>query len=78
MEFLQNNWFWIILAVFFIWMHASGVGCGGSGKHGRGKHTKKAEIINIKACARLTEWGIRREEADIRCCQKRNTPRYAY
>jgi len=37
MEFLQNNWFWIILAVFFIWMHASGVGCGGTGKHGRVK-----------------------------------------
>jgi hypothetical protein len=38
MEFLLNNWFWIILAVFLVWMHASGVGCGGSGKHGRVKH----------------------------------------
>ena len=21
--FLQNNWFWLLLVVFFIWMHRS-------------------------------------------------------
>lgn len=34
-EFLQNNWFWIVLLVFFIWMHGSGMGCGGHGRHQR-------------------------------------------
>lgn len=33
-EFLQNNWFWIVVLVFFIWMHSSGMGCGGHGGHG--------------------------------------------
>lgn len=33
-EFLQNNWIWILLIVFFIWMHGSGMGCGGHGGHG--------------------------------------------
>ncbi len=32
-EFLQNNWIWILLIVFFIWMHGSGMGCGGHGGH---------------------------------------------
>lgn len=36
-EFLQNNWFWIALIVFFFWMHGSGAGCGGG--HGRGHGT---------------------------------------
>ena len=34
-EFLQNNWFWILLLVLFFWMHGSGMGCGGHGGHGR-------------------------------------------
>ncbi len=25
---LQNNWFWIVVFLFFIWMHSSGMGCG--------------------------------------------------
>jgi hypothetical protein len=33
-EFLQNNWFWILLLVLFFWMHGSGMGCGGHGGHG--------------------------------------------
>ena len=28
LEFLRNNWFWIAMAVFFVWMHRSGAGCG--------------------------------------------------
>lgn len=28
-DFLQNNWFWIVVFVFFIWMHSSRMGCGG-------------------------------------------------
>ena len=37
MEFFQNNWFWIILVAFFIWMNASGRGCCGPGKRERDK-----------------------------------------
>lgn len=33
-DFLRNNWIWIALIVFFIWMHGSGMGCGGHGGHG--------------------------------------------
>jgi hypothetical protein len=40
MEFLQNNWFWIAVFVFFILMHSSGMGCGG---HGGGEEKKKRE-----------------------------------
>lgn len=45
-EFLQNNWFWIVVFVFFIWMHSSGMGCGGHGggrRHGGGDEKKKPE-----------------------------------
>ena len=42
-EFIQNNWFWIVVAVFFIWMHSSGTGCGGHGGHGGGDDKKKRE-----------------------------------
>ncbi len=45
-EFLQNNWFWIVVLVFFIWMHSSGMGCGGHGGHGGhggGDEKKKRE-----------------------------------
>lgn len=27
-EFLQTNWFWILLVVLFVGMHAFGGGCG--------------------------------------------------
>ena len=42
-EFLQNNWFWIAVLVFFVWMHASGMGCGGHGGHGDKDEKKKRE-----------------------------------
>lgn len=42
MEFLQNNWFWIVVFVFFILMHASGMGCGGH-RHGGGDEKKREE-----------------------------------
>jgi len=42
-EFLQNNWFWIAVFVFFVWMHASGMGCGGHGGHGDKNEKKKRE-----------------------------------
>ena len=35
MEFLQSNWFWIILAALFVWVPASGGSCCGHGKHRR-------------------------------------------
>ena len=41
-EFLQNNWFWLLLIGFFIWVHGSGMGCGGHGGHGgHGSHQQK-------------------------------------
>lgn len=41
-EFLQNNWFWLLLIVFFFWMHGSGMGCGGHGGHsGHGRHGRQ-------------------------------------
>ena len=33
MEFLQNNWVWILVIVFFVLMHVSGMGCGGHRRH---------------------------------------------
>lgn len=41
MDWLRENWFWIVVAVLFIWMHArmhgghgGRGGCGGQGGHG--------------------------------------------
>jgi hypothetical protein len=43
-DFLQNNWFWIVVLVFFVWMHASGMGCGGHGGHkGHGGRKNKPD-----------------------------------
>jgi hypothetical protein len=42
-DFLQNNWFWIVILGFFIWMHTSGMGCGGHGGHGDGDKKKREE-----------------------------------
>jgi hypothetical protein len=42
-DFLQNNWFWIVILGFFIWMHTSGMGCGGHGGHGGGDKKKREE-----------------------------------
>lgn len=33
MDWLVENWFWIAIAIFFIWMHLGGH-CGGHGGHG--------------------------------------------
>jgi hypothetical protein len=41
-EFLQNNWFWIVVSGFFIWMHSSGMGCSGHGGH-RGHGSRNAK-----------------------------------
>lgn len=40
-EFLQNNWFWLLLVGLFIWMHGSGMGCGGHGGHQHGGGDEK-------------------------------------
>ena len=39
-EFLQNNWFLIVVFVFFIWMNALARGCWGRGKHERDKRNE--------------------------------------
>jgi hypothetical protein len=45
-EFLQNNWFWLLLVILFFWMHGSGMGCGGHGGHGGHRHQDEAEDKN--------------------------------
>ncbi len=35
MEFIRENWFFILFAIIFIGMHLFGFGCGGHSKHGK-------------------------------------------
>ena len=47
-EFLQNNWFWIVLVLLFVGMHSFGGGCCGKGRHsgekgGTGKDPEEGE-----------------------------------
>jgi hypothetical protein len=39
MEWISNNWFFLLFAALFIGMHLFGFGCGGHGRHG--KHDEK-------------------------------------
>jgi hypothetical protein len=41
-DFLQNNWFWIVLAVLFIGMHSFGGGCCGGSHRRRKKNAEDA------------------------------------
>ena len=41
MQFLRENWFWIVVFVFFILMHAGGHG--GHGGHGRSGRTSRPD-----------------------------------
>jgi len=34
MEWIQENWFFVLFAALFIGMHLFGFGCGSHGKHG--------------------------------------------
>ena len=38
MEWLSNNWFWVIIFILFIAMHLFGHGHGSHGGHDRGSH----------------------------------------
>jgi hypothetical protein len=40
MDWIRENWFFILFFIFFIWMHLSGRGCGGHG-HGGDEHGKE-------------------------------------
>ena len=40
MDWIRENWFFILFFIFFIWMHLSGHGCGGHG-HGEDEHGKE-------------------------------------
>jgi hypothetical protein len=40
MDWIRENWFFILFFIFFIWMHLSGHGCGGHG-HGGDEHGKE-------------------------------------
>ncbi len=35
MEWVSNNWFFLLFAAIFIGMHVFGFGCGAHGKHGK-------------------------------------------
>ena len=35
MEWISNNWFFLLFAAIFIGMHFFGYGCGAHGKHGK-------------------------------------------
>ena len=35
MEWISNNWFFLLFAAIFIGMHVFGFGCGAHGKHGK-------------------------------------------
>ena len=51
-EFLQNNWFWIVLIALFVGMHSFGGGCCGP-KGDRRKENEagdKAEVGDEKSC----------------------------
>lgn len=39
MEFLQNNWLWLIVIGLLVWLQASGRGCCGHKSH-RAEHNK--------------------------------------
>ena len=52
MEFLQVNWFWIVLIIVFIGMHSFGGGCCGTGQRaGRKKEPgEKADEAEGRSC----------------------------
>ncbi len=43
MEWLSANWFWILIFLFFIWMHMGGHGCHGGHKHGSHQQPQKGD-----------------------------------
>lgn len=46
MDWLSENWFWIAIAIFFIWMHRGGH-CGGHGGHeGHEGHGRDGDEID--------------------------------
>lgn len=50
-EFIQNNWFWIVLVFLFLGMHSFGGGCCGMGQHAkRTKGTEKEAEKQEKSC----------------------------
>lgn len=38
MDWLRANWFWVVVAVGFVWMHLKMHGGHGHGAHGHGGH----------------------------------------
>ena len=42
MEWVRENWFFILFAVLFIAMHLFGFGCGGHGGHGREEERERS------------------------------------
>ena len=36
-DFIENNWFWILLVLAFVGMHSLGLGCCGREHHSRRK-----------------------------------------
>jgi hypothetical protein len=52
-DFLTANWFWLVLAAAFLWMHTRGGGCGMHGSHGgHGAHRSEPEERVTRADSR--------------------------
>ena len=51
MEFLQNNWFWLLLILLFVGMHGFGMGCCGARRGRRaGRKGEEATEEKEKSC----------------------------
>ena len=49
-EFLQNNWFWIVLVLLFVGMHSFGGGCCGVRRRRQGRGDVKKEAESGESC----------------------------
>ena len=50
-EFLANNWFWMVLILLFVGMHSFGGGCCGAGRRReKGDVKDEAKVEQEKSC----------------------------
>ncbi len=65
MEWIRDNWFFVLFAAFFIGMHFLGYGCG----HGRhSKHRAKEECDEHKEQSDGSPTGAKVEKKGHGCC----------
>ena len=44
MEWFSDNWFWLLIFIFSIWMHRPGHGCHGGHSHGEPHNQSREEL----------------------------------